>query len=104
VNVDELFGQLEDRNVHLYLDANLLRYRAPAGALTDQLREGITSHRSEIVTRLAASPRPRCTSCELRHWVDAPPKDGRIRTTCGVCGRFIGYRPVNLLEDGARTR
>jgi len=99
MNVDVLLHTLVDHEVELYLDEDRLRYRAPAGALTSELRGDIADHRLAIIEHLragtTATAAPRhCTNCDRRDWVDAPPKDGRIRTTCGKCGRFIGYRPA----------
>ena len=84
------------RNVELYLDGDDLRYRAPEGALTNELRDAIRAHRMEIIEQFRNAATGRCCgTCDWRDWQDAPPQDGRIRTTCGKCGRFIGYRPVN---------
>jgi hypothetical protein len=99
MTVAELFRCLADRRVELYLDGDRLRYRAPEGALTPDLRDKISAQRSAIIDHLRAATATdvvgtRCTICDRHHWVDAPPQDGRIRTTCGKCGRFIGYRPV----------
>jgi hypothetical protein len=100
VTVDDLFSCLADCGVQLYLDGDRLRFKAPVGALTPSLRDNIATNRIEIIERLksgtAAQGVPRrCTYCDWRDWVDEPPKDGRIRTTCGKCGRFIGYRPMD---------
>jgi hypothetical protein len=100
MNVDVLLRNLADRDVELYLDGDRLRYRAPEGALTPELRGGIAAQRLAIIEhlRMAATTtvatRP-CGNCDWRHWRDDPPNDGRIRTTCGKCGRFIGFRPVD---------
>ena len=69
------------------------------GSMTPDLRGEISAQRSAIIDHLRAAAATdavgtRCTICDRRDWVDAPPKDGRIRTVCGKCGRFIGYRPV----------
>ena len=99
MTVDELLRCLVGRAVELYLDGDRLRYRAPEGALTAELRSEIAVQRPAIIDHLRAATATdavgeRCANCDRRKWVDAPPEDGRIRTTCGKCGRFIGYRPV----------
>jgi hypothetical protein len=99
MTADQLLEQLAGSKVRLFLDGPRLRFRAPPDALTSELRAAISSHRCEIVERLALDGRPPdakalpCMKCDHRDWVDDLPNDGRIRTTCGRCGRFVGYRP-----------
>lgn len=97
--VGDLLRSLAERAVELYLDGERLCFRAPVGALTPELRDSIGAHRLAIIERLRMaattdSANLRCKTCDRRSWRDDPPKDGRVRTTCGKCGRFIGYRPV----------
>lgn len=103
MTIDQLMVKLEFRGVSLFLKDNLLRYRAPSGALTAELRQHVSDHRQEIVAQLkrqtTTKPRPflkKCSHFDMIYWVDQPPIGGGIRTHCGRCGRFIGYRPQDL--------
>ena len=103
MTLDQLLTDLAQNQINLFVDGGQLRYRAPAGALRADLREGISEHRIAIIEHLLSKAPsqqqpPECIACNRRDWVDEPPKDGRIRTTCGKCGRFVGYRPENLLK------
>ena len=97
MTVDGLLDNLLRSEVTLFLDGGRLRYRAPDGVLTPELRAAIDRYRQEIMDRLRVgenimgAPR-KCVTCDRQKWVDVPSKDGRIRTTCGRCGSFIGYR------------
>lgn len=101
MTTEDLLRRFADDGIQLYLDGDRLRFRAPAGALSQKWRDEITARRMAIVLylasqRVAAAATEHGPSCDRRFWVDDPPQDGRIRTTCSVCGRFIGYRPVGL--------
>ena len=102
MTLDQLLADLAGRQITLFLDGSRLRFRAPEGALTPELRAVIAQHRAAIVERLrrgangAAGRPPRCVACDRQYWVNDPPQNGRIRTTCGKLGRFIGYRPASV--------
>ena len=94
----QLISALSERGVAIRVVDDRLRYRALAGALTPDLRAAIATNRNEVIQQLlglaAAAVRERCCgSCDRQGWIDEPPEEGRIRTVCGRCGKFIGYRP-----------
>ena len=103
MTTDQLLADLEQRKIKLSVDGGRRQYRAPVGALTPQMRANLAAHRDAILDRLrrrhqgpVVSWGHRCRLCDRRSWIDQPPIGGRIRTICGKCGRFIGYRPVGL--------
>ena len=101
MTLDQLLADLTQNQIQVYLDEDQLRYRAPEGALTVDMRVAIGEHRMAIIERLRgnAPAKPpclgKCSTCGPKNWIDEPPKDGRIRTVCGRCGHFIVYRPEN---------
>ncbi len=104
MTTEELTETLSTRGITLFLEGGALRFRAPKGALTADLKQHVADHRGEIIDRLrnreaqrAGTPNAKCR-CESNEWVDEPPKDGQVRTHCGGCGRFIGNRPENLAQ------
>ena len=48
----ELLENLQNRGVELTPDGDLLRWRAPAGALTPALRQALASHKTEVLAHL----------------------------------------------------
>ena len=74
----ETLTELDRRGVVLEPNGDKLRYRAPQGALTPELREAITENKAEIISTLRrlgdgqAPPldRPSKTEQELRRWMD----------------------------------
>lgn len=58
----------------------------------------MTSLVQQLAEKISA---PRCRPwCDPADLLDGPAVKGMIRTVCGVCGTFIGYRPV----AGAKAR
>lgn len=72
--------ELSARGVRLWVEAAALKYRAPAGALTDDLRTAVAASKSEIVRLLDGRPElcPRCTG-RIESVICA---DGRIAFGC----------------------
>ena len=100
--LNQLLADLSASQITLFLYGDRLRYRAPERALTPQLRDRIAENRAAIIKRLRPEANvttirpPRCAVCNRKYWVDDPPKNGWIRTTCRKCRRFLGYRPEGL--------
>lgn len=95
-----LLSQLKDLGIQVERRGDRVRLR-PASGLSKELVGELKKHKEGLLEAIriessegevAAS----CSMCGRRHWIDEPPKDGRIRTICGKCNRFIGYRPISL--------
>ena len=43
-----------------------------------------------------------CNHADPTYWHDHPPNNGWVTTTCKVCRRFIGRRPVDLHKKPPR--
>ena len=92
--IDVLLATLTRQGVVLTADGDNLGIDAPDDVLTPELIERLKWHKFDILDRLR-----RTMPCHSMHfmpvnWRDESPRAGRIRTVCRVCGKFIGYRPI----------
>lgn len=64
---------------------------------TDPAIEGRNAPPAELAANdpaeLPPLPPPMRCKCDRADWIDRTTPDGRCRTECRKCGRFIGYRP-----------
>ena len=51
----ELLSRTRALGIRLWVDAGKLRYEAPAGTMSDELREQFAVHRDEIISTLEAA-------------------------------------------------
>lgn len=58
-----LIASLSARGVELYLDGEELRYRAPEGAFTSDLRSQVRARRAELVAALQRGSAMVCEDC-----------------------------------------
>jgi len=69
----------------------------PAASISPDLLGQLRRHKQELMAILRNPNSPAngavpCGMCHQEHWIDEPACDGRIRTRCGRCGKFIGFR------------
>lgn len=110
----ELLHDLMDRGVRLYADDGDIVADADDAILTDDIIAELRLHKAELIELLLTPPihatPPAAThsadairgrlvatcqfGCDRADWQDAPApqRPGWIRTTCGSCRKFIGYR------------
>ena len=66
----ELLRATRERGIELHAVGDGVRYRAPRGALTDDLRRALTARKAEILAILTGT------------------------FSCGYCGRFSFHEPT----------
>ena len=71
MTVHALFQELQRQQVTLLPDGEVLRYRAPQGVLTEDLRQAIRQHKAALLTLLAQAPKePPGLEAEYRRFRD----------------------------------
>jgi hypothetical protein len=93
----DLLTELSCRGVMLEAKGNRLRYRAPQGILTPELRQALAEHKTSILRLLSAPPADvlsaapcaRCGSRERWQWLDG-------RLPCRVC-LVLDLAPMTLM-------
>ncbi|MGQ9576784.1 MAG: TubC N-terminal docking domain-related protein [Thermoguttaceae bacterium] len=89
MTLDHLLAALNPRGVTLWAEGDKIR---GCGPVSPEILAAIRIHNAELLERLR-----RGQDCDplyrLDYWLNTPTRDGRVRTTCACCLRFIGYRP-----------
>jgi hypothetical protein len=75
-----------------------IRLTVPVGDVPSEAVALARDHKAELIDLLTQSCQPHN---KPENYIDAPApnRPGWIRTTCRVCGRFIGYRRGNGQND-----
>ena len=68
MTLDQLLADLSQNQIEVFLDGDRLRYRAPEGVLTVDMRVAISEHRVAIIERLRgnAPTKPPCSG-KMQH-------------------------------------
>jgi hypothetical protein len=96
----ELLDALTRAGVTLTADGESLRYRAPRGALTPELKGALVCRKSDVLRLCQAPPADelsdvRCEVCRSRErwrWIDG-------RLLCRVC-LILDLAPLTLVRQG----
>jgi len=96
----ELLATLTQAGVSLCPDGDTLRYQAPVGVLSDELKAALKAHQPELLKLLTApeadhlseTPCSLCGSRERWRWIDGRP-------LCRVC-LVLDLAPLTLVRQG----
>jgi hypothetical protein len=76
------------------LSTGRIRLTVPVGDVPSEAVALARDHKAELIDLLTQSCR---AHNKPENYLDSPAlnRPGWFRTTCRVCGQFIGYRPIN---------
>jgi hypothetical protein len=63
----EVLRESRARGIELFVEGDALRYRAPRGALTAELRAALADHKAELLVRLRCSNAPKMLTHGCEH-------------------------------------
>ena len=95
-----LFSELRERQVKLWREGDQLRFTAPAGALTPELRMAMTERKHELLAVLAAEPAAEgapLSFAQERLWVVDQLDPGLAHYNVALCWRLTGPLDVSAL-------
>jgi Condensation domain/TubC N-terminal docking domain len=102
MTAQELLGTLQDRGIRLWRQGSRLRYNAPKGALSDDLRGEIATRRAEILDLLSDCPAGETTAlsfAQTRLWFHEQVLSGASAYNIGGAVRIEGDINDKALSD-----
>jgi hypothetical protein len=67
--------------------------KKPEPFVVERKPERVLQYLFEKIWQLKDQPRDH-SHFDRGNWIDESPVNGRIRTVCRICGKFLGYRPA----------
>ena len=97
MNVNTLLSELSNRGIVVTVSEESLELDAPLGVLRDTDLTRLRDAKQAVLDHLRSQCRPHNNP---DNYLDTPDSNrpGWIRTTCRICGKFIGYRPDSSID------
>ncbi|MGO9530564.1 MAG: hypothetical protein ACLP3B_05220 [Syntrophobacteraceae bacterium] len=88
-NLLELIDGLRASGVHLAAEGDRLRYRAPKGVLTDEIKQALVNHKPGIIRLLQAG-----TTTSYREGPPYPDDRGLVKCLYCVRLNLVGHKAI----------